>query len=50
MKRIFAMKRFWALCEITMIAALATPAQEPAAKKPMTFTGKVEAVNEAAKG
>lgn len=46
MKRIFAMKRLVALCAITIVAAVA---QTPAPKKPLTFNGKVEAVNETAK-
>ena len=46
MKPISAVKRFVAL---TLIAAVTILAQTPAAKKPLTFNGKVEAVNETAK-
>ena len=46
MKPISAVKRFVAL---TLIAAATILAQTPAAKKALTFNGKVEAVNETAK-
>ena len=49
MKQISAMKRFVVLCAITLIATVTTLAQAPAAKKPLTFNGKVEAINETAK-
>ena len=49
MKRISAIKQLIALCAIALITAVGTRAQPPAARKPLTFNGKVEAVNETAK-
>ena len=49
MKPVSAMKRFMALCALTLIVAVTSLAQTPPAKKPLTLNGKVEAVNETAK-
>ena len=46
MKPIHAVKR---LVPLTLVAVATILAQTPAAKKPLTFNGKVEAVNETAK-
>ena len=44
MKSISAMKQCAALCVLALIATVTMMAQTPAAKKPLTFNGKVEAL------